>query len=173
MPGFLLSIYKNLEINYPKFYKMDNLCKLGFLAAEIILKNRQITEEYKSEDIGIILANSNSSLETDIKYYDTVKTIASPAVFVYTLPNIVIGEIAIRNNIKGENAFFLSKEFDAGMMVPYVKNLFEIMALKACLFGWVECLDNEYKAYMCLVENKDEVNSLKFDVENINKTYLS
>ena len=27
---FLLSVYKHFNIDYPKFYKMDNLSKLGF-----------------------------------------------------------------------------------------------------------------------------------------------
>ena len=78
---------------------------------------------YKPEDIGVVLANANSSLDTDIKYFETVKDIASPALFVYTLPNIVIGEICIRHNFKGENAFFIFEEFDAGFIQQYVSNL--------------------------------------------------
>src|ERR1700754_69667 len=87
----LLSIYRSLELDYPKFYKMDQLSKLGWLASEILLKQNTILGAMQPEDIGIVLSNANSSLDTDVKSLDTVADIASPAVFVYTLPNIMIG----------------------------------------------------------------------------------
>ena len=98
--GFLLSVYQHFQFNYPKFYKMDNLSKLGWLAAEVLLKDFP-SKGFLPEEVGIALANANSSLDVDIKYYETVKEMASPALFVYTLPNILIGEICIRNNFKG------------------------------------------------------------------------
>jgi len=36
---FLLAAYQHFAINYPKFYKMDNLCKLGIIATEVLLKD--------------------------------------------------------------------------------------------------------------------------------------
>ena len=58
----------------------------------------------------LIKQNEHSCLETDIEHQEEVnKQKASPAVFVYTLPNIVIGEISIRNKWFGESAFFLMK----------------------------------------------------------------
>lgn len=107
LSAFLLALYKHAGINYPKFYKMDNLSKLGFLAAEMILKNPTLILDFKKEDIAIVLYNRNSSLDTDINYFETVKEMASPALFVYTLPNILIGELCIRHGFKGENIFFL------------------------------------------------------------------
>ena len=122
---FLNDLYQELGIKYPKFYKMDNLSKLGFLACEKLLMDGTISKEYLPEEVGVILSNANSSLDADLKYYETVKDIASPALFVYTLPNIVIGEICIRNKIKGENTFFISPEFDPEMMLSYITDLFK------------------------------------------------
>jgi hypothetical protein len=51
-------------------------------------------------------------------------TIASPALFVYTLPNIVMGEIAIRNQFKGENTFFVSAQNDISFVEKYIEMLF-------------------------------------------------
>ncbi len=42
---FLKSLYKKLEIKYSKFFKMDHLCKLAFLSAEIILNDSDILNE--------------------------------------------------------------------------------------------------------------------------------
>ena len=37
--SWLNDIYRSLNISYPKFFKMDNLSKAGFLASELLLKN--------------------------------------------------------------------------------------------------------------------------------------
>jgi len=169
--GFLDKAYQYFNTRYPKFYKMDNLSKLGLLATEILLNENFIAGNYQSDEMGIVLMNASASLDTDIKYYKTVSDIASPALFVYTLPNIVIGEICIRNNFKGENAFFVFKQFDATFMAQYVNNLFDNNLIKGCICGWLELLEENYKAVLLLVEKQQGNQSLVFTEENINKIY--
>ncbi|QEC76718.1 beta-ketoacyl synthase N-terminal-like domain-containing protein [Mucilaginibacter ginsenosidivorax] len=171
--AFLLSAYQFLEVKYPKFYKMDNLSKLGLLASEVLLKDNNISKKYKEQEVGIVLANSNSSLDADIKYYDQAKTIASPALFVYTLPNIVIGEISIKNKFKGENAFFVFEAFDAAFIQQYVAYLLNNNILQACICGWVDVLKEDYKAVLYLVEKNASPTSEPFSAENLNNIYLS
>lgn len=167
---FLVSAYKAQEINYPKFYKMDNLSRLGWLAAELVLSNDFRKENYKPEQVGIVLSNRNSSFDTDIKYFETAKAIASPALFVYTLPNIVIGEISIRHNFKGEHAFFIFEDFNASFIQEYVEGLLNNGILETCICGWVEVLGDQYKTALFLVEKTGE---RAFTTENINKIYHS
>lgn len=168
---YLVAAYRHFEWQYPKFFKMDNLSKLGWLANEVLLQGSLDKEKYQPEDVGIVLSNANSSLDTDIKYYETVKTIASPAQFVYTLPNIVIGEISIRHYFKGENAFFVSEYFDAAFIQQYVSNLFKNNILQCCICGWVEVLGNNYNASLFLIEKDKSANSVIFTKENLNKIY--
>lgn len=168
---FLVSAYQHLALQYPKFYKMDSLSKLGWLAAEVLLKDSFEATRYRPEDTGIVLSNANSSLDTDIKYYVTVKDIASPALFVYTLPNIVIGEISIRHRFKGENAFFISDEFEAGFIEQYVSNLINNNILQSCICGWVDVMGEEYKAVLYLVEKDKTPDSVIFTKENLTKIY--
>ena len=59
------SVYRHYNIDYPKFFKMDNLSKLGFLSAEILLQGTDILQKYPGEEIAIILENASSSLESD------------------------------------------------------------------------------------------------------------
>lgn len=165
---FLQSAYQHVGFRYPKFYKMDNLSKLGWLATEVLLQDDFEAGKYTPESIGVVLANASSCLDTDRKYYDSTKDIASPALFVYTLPNIVIGEICIRHNFKGENAFFIFERFDADFMQQYVSNMINNDILQSCICGWVDVLGDEYKAVLFLVEKKGPVS---FTVENINKIY--
>lgn len=171
MPDFLRSVYQHLDIKYPKFYKMDNLCKLGWLAAEILLKDSFNPHKYKPEETGVVLSNASSSLDTDIRYYETAKNIASPALFVYTLPNIVMGEICIRHHFKGENAFFITEKMDAEFIEQYAANLINNNILQACICGWVELLDDTYKAVLFLVEKEPSPVPVLFTNENINKIY--
>lgn len=170
--AFLLDAYDHFAMGYPKYFKMDRLSKLGFLAAEVLLKDSFNKDKYKEEEKGIVLSNANASLDTDIRYIESVKTIASPALFVYTLPNIVIGEISIRNGFKGENGFFISGNFDADFLHFYVNDLFANHRIRVCICGWVDILDENYEAVLYLVENEGKEEDL-FTVNNINNLYLS
>jgi len=168
LSGFLLSAYQHFQLNYPKFYKMDNLSKLGWLASEVLLKDTFKKENYQPEQVGLILANANSSLDNDIKYFESTKDIASPSLFVYTLPNIVIGEICIRNNFKGEHAFYIQDNFDADFTDKQVSYLLNNDILQACICGWVDVLEDKYKAVLFLVEKKNRGSSVVFSADNMN-----
>jgi len=171
--SFLTSLYHYLKIDYPKFYKMDNLCKLGWLASEILIKDESFIKEFKPEGIGTVLANANASLDTDLKYFETIKAIASPALFVYTLSNIVAGEICIRNNFKGENAFFVFEEFNAAFIKAYVDDRFKDNSITLCICGWVDVLEENYKAVLYLVSTKKKEGTLLFTEENMNSIFKS
>jgi hypothetical protein len=168
-----VDIYQHFALEYPRFYKMDHLAKLGWLASEILLKESFDANTYQPEQTGLILCNANASLDTDIKYLATTNEIASPSVFVYTLPNIMTGEICIRNRFKGENAFFISEHFDAVFLQQYVSMLLNQDVLQACICGWVDLLDKEYKAVLFLVEKKTTPNAVVFSEENMSDLFYS
>jgi len=165
----LLTIYQHLNLNYPKFYKMDSLSKLGWLASEVLLAGENIIKDARPQDVGVILSNANSSLDTDIKYLHTVQDFASPALFVYTLPNIVTGEICIKNNFKGESAFFISDALDAAFTEQYVNYLLNNNILQVCICGWVEILKDNYKAVLFLVAKATE--GTLFTKENLDNIF--
>lgn len=165
---FADNAYRFFKMVYPKFHKMDNLSKLGLLTSDILLIDSNLHQKYTPFQTGVVLSNKNSSLDTDIKYFEQVKKgVASPAIFVYSLPNIVIGEICIRNGIKGENSFFISDHFNASQQVQYVNNLLETNVVKSCICGWVEFLGNTYDAFFYLVEKSEEKEGLPFNVQTI------
>lgn len=149
---------------------MDNLSKLGWLATEILLKDVFIKPD-QPENVGVVISNKSSSLDTDLKYYESVQSIASPALFVYTLPNIVMGEISIRHHFKGENALFVSEQFEMGFVHQYVQGLFSDGSLQSCICGRLEFFGNTIEAALYLVENTDKEKSLPFTEETINKIY--
>jgi hypothetical protein len=167
VPAFLLSAYQHFKFSYPKFYKMDNLSKLGWLAAELLLQDNFNKDDYRPEEVGIILANANASLDDDIKYWKSAEDEPSPSLFVYTLPNIVIGEISIRHRFKGEHAFYIQDKFDGAFITQQVNYLLDKNIIQACICGWVEVLGDSYKAVLYLVEKKTEGTSALFSEQNV------
>lgn len=152
---FIKGAYKHFELGYPKFHKMDRLCKLAFIAASVLLQENQL-EAYSPEEIGVVMANANSTLHTDSKHADSIRDrddyYPSPAVFVYTLPNIMVGEICIKYNIKGESVFFVSDEFDPELLTSYSLDLLATRAAEICLTGWVDYTENSYHAILAIIK---------------------
>jgi hypothetical protein len=171
----LIQTYRRLELNYLKFFKMDNLSKLATLAAEIILKDTVLFELSEKNDMAVVLANASSSLATDANYQKTISEnenyFPSPSLFVYTLPNITIGEICIKHKIYGENVFLVSQKFDADILHFYVDELFKNTNTQHCLTGWIECSENSYEGFLFLVGKGTDGD--KFNVETINKLYIT
>ncbi len=150
--AFAKKLYTYLKIKYPKFYKMSAMCKLGFLASEFLLKNIDITDIDKHK-VSQVLACKASSLKTDTEFQDSLSSIPSPATFVYTLPNIVTGEICIRNGFKGEEMMFIAESFDKEFMMQYTKILFDENKADISLTGFVDYDEkNNYFASLYLIK---------------------
>jgi hypothetical protein len=131
------SIYRHLGIDYPKFYKMSPMSKLGFLAAEILLEGTGVADA-DPERVSMVFANASSSLHTDRIYQESIPGKPSPAIFVYTLPNIMIGEICIRHGFKSEGLFFIEEEFNKAFALEYAEDLIRTGRADFSLAGWVE-----------------------------------
>jgi hypothetical protein len=162
-------LYKKLGINYPKYYKMDHLCKLAFLSCEYLLKSAGEIH-IPAEQISVLLANSGSTIDTDLNFIESIRSIPSPAIFVYTLPNIAIGELCIRNGWKGEDIFLIHNGFNASSLIEQTGFLFSVGSTKLCITGWTEFISSEnYKACLWIVSDQRSKNSRALtEVELIN-----
>lgn len=168
---FLAEAVPALSIQYPKYYKMDRLSKLGFLAAEVLLAPRAPVKEYGAKAVALVLANAHASLDTDLRYFESTRTIASPALFVYTLTNIVSGEICIRHGIKGENAFFVMPGFDPEILAGYVNIVMASGKTGACVAGWIDVIGDQHDVFLYLAEKEGSSNSLEHTSEQLQKLY--
>ena len=165
---FSKKAYQHFEIGYPKFFKMDNLSKLAFLGAELLLKNQNQNEE---NNTALLFANKSSSLDTDVKYQNSISDkqnyFPSPAVFVYTLANICLGEISIRHQLKSENSFFIFDAFNPAFMADYANILIETNKAKTVLCGWTEFFGEGYKAFLYLVGKEGANENTKQTLETL------
>lgn len=156
--SFLTQLYRAYNLSYPKFFKMDVLCKVGFIASEILLEAEGAERFVPRADRAVILFNRHSSLHADRTFQQTITNPSefypSPSVFVYTLPNIVTGEIAIRNKYYGETSFFVLDEHDEVLMQQLLQSVFDDGYAKSAITGWVECDDSDFfEAYLTIVYN--------------------
>ncbi|HSG67409.1 MAG TPA: hypothetical protein VK994_01785 [Bacteroidales bacterium] len=175
---FIRAAYKHFDVDYPKFFKMDGLSKLGFLSAEVLLADEKLPDEFPAEKTGFIIFNASSSLEIDEKHQSTISNreayFPSPSNFVYTLPNIMAGEAAIRHKIKGENTVLISEHFDAGLLHVICEMAFANDALQCCIGGWVEQYGDDFESILFLIcreENKISVEGVIFEPSTLNNLY--
>jgi hypothetical protein len=164
------ALYEKLGLSYPRFYKMDHQCRLGMLACEFLLKDNRL-KYYSPEEVAIVLTNANASADADIAFVESMQTMASPALFVYTLSNIVMAEICIRHNIKGENAFYITPAFDATLLQGYVDMVLRQPQTQACIAGWIEVSGGQYDVCLYLVEREGGPLSFPHTTDELKRIY--
>ena len=148
--ALLTACYRNCHADYPKYFKMDPLCRLGFVASELMLQSIDEERFVAREDRAVVLASCRGCLHTDRHYESTIvpgdNYFPSPAVFVYTLPNIVTGEIAIRNKYLGESSMYLFEEStDEAERIRILQRLtFQESMTTSAIIGWVDYQDSEH-----------------------------
>ncbi len=165
---FLKDLYRKSEANYPKFFKMDLLCKASFLAAEFISKKENLFET----NTALVLSNQSSSWVSDEKHALSIygeELTPSPAVFVYTLPNIILGEISIRHQLLSENLFLIFDKFSPEFLVPYAEQILNENNAEKVLAGWTEVRENNLDLFLYLI---DKEGSTKHTIENVTNLYL-
>ena len=154
--ALLTELYRTHVGDYPKFYKMDGLSKLGFLAAELLTTAEakvQATETEpqpaETEQRAVILFNHSSSIDTDQQYLASIRPedyFPSPSLFVYTLPNIVTGEIAIRHHLHGETSFYNLASRQEPLISQIQQAALADTATRSLITGWI---DYEDEAHFC------------------------
>ena len=157
--ALLTACYRSCHADYPKFFKMDSLCRLGFIASELLLQSQDEERFIPREDRAVVLASCNGCLHTDRHYASTIHAgdnyFPSPAVFVYTLPNIVTGEIAIRNKYLGESSMYIVEDglTEEELVQRLAELTFQDPVTTSAIIGWVDYHDGDhYNAILYLIQ---------------------
>jgi 3-oxoacyl-(acyl-carrier-protein) synthase len=148
------NLYKSLGEQNLKFFKMDNLSKLGYVASCLLLKDMVLGID--PTRVGLVISSCSASLDTDLNHQSILNQNlpegTSPAVFVYTLANVVAAEIAIKHRIKGELSVFVSETKNMDFMEYYSRKLIEDNICDAVIYGWCELLHEDYEADFKLIK---------------------
>src|SRR5690606_34186304 len=135
--------YRKLAIDYAKFHKMDGLCKAILIAAELIARESGPYARHTAP----LFSNRTSSYMSDSRHASDIfrpdSPMASPSTFVYTLPNIALGELSIRHQLQSENVFFIFDRYSPEFMVPYADATLDGQPDDgSALCGWVEVTED-------------------------------
>lgn len=151
---FIRQEFKKLGKTDMKFYKMSDLCKALYISVERLLAQEDLCE-IAPQKRAIVLSNRSSSLDSDMEHQKIVNQHlaegASPAVFVYTLPNVAAGEMCIKHKIMGNNTFYVENS-ESGFARLYAEQLIETDQADAVIYGWCEYLQGQYKVDIKLIK---------------------
>lgn len=138
--ALLTELYRMKMDSYPKFFKMDPFSKLVLVASDLLLQNQS-----KSEDTAVILFNASSSIVADKNHLSCIwnedQFLPSPSAFIYTLPNIATGEVAIKHGFKAETTLYILNQKDDSMMDMIIQATFAQSGCQRMISGWVDCSD--------------------------------
>ena len=146
--SLITDIYKRYLDNNPKYYKMDPLCRLGYIATELLLIAENSPSDMPRNDRAVIFFNSSSSIMADKVYENSIEDkdnyFPSPSAFVYTLPNIVAGEIAVHNHYQGETSFYILNQRNDDIIEQVVEASFNDKDTKSMISGWLDYQDDTH-----------------------------
>lgn len=152
----LALLYRQWAGDYPKFFKMDTLSKLGFLLSEMLLHDEQ-NRFAPREDRAVLVFSRVGCLADDGRYAASMADFPSPALFVYTLPNIVSGEIAIRNKYEGETSAYVMDGFRETLLWEVVRDAFQDRVTESAIVAWIDCPDDQTWDARAWLVNKNEI----------------
>ena len=140
--ALLTELYNDEAGDYPRFFKMDMLCRLGFVATELLLKAEGKPRFEEGDDRAVVLFSCSGSCLSDMLFEETIRhreaCFPSPAAFVYTLPNIVTGEIAMRNRYHGETNLMLLTRRNDELMERQIEGVLADGACRSVITGWID-----------------------------------
>lgn len=149
--ALLTEIYRQKMGSYPKFFKMDTFSRLVLLASELLLQGEEAVE-----DTAVVLFNASSSIVADRNHLGCIwngeEFLPSPSAFIYTLPNIATGEVAIKHGFKAETTLYILDHKDEELMNKVVTSTLSHSRFSRMITGWADCRDDyHFEAEMKLI----------------------
>lgn len=141
--ALLTELYKSCAEENPKFYKMDLFSRVVYIATELLVQQMPSM----NGEFSILLFNRSSSIVADRKHIaqiaDRENFYPSPSIFLYTLPNIALGEVAIRHACTGETSLYILEEKSEQRIREVVESVMSQSDMQTLIAGWVDCEDED------------------------------
>ena len=143
--ALVTEIYKKFISDNSRFFKMDLYSRLAYVGTTLLAKDS--LEGSDPEDRALFIFTQHGSVLADRKHLSTFSDpdsfFPSPAVFINTLPNVVLGEIAVRNTIKGETTLVMLPGRDDETMLQVIEATVSATKPSVLLCGWVDCASED------------------------------
>lgn len=143
---YIKGLFASVSEPYMKFSKMDDYCRLGTTAVQLLLDKAGGVSQYDPYEIALIVNTDTGCIESDLSHWDNITAdeyVSSPTIFVYTLPNVVAGEICIKNKFKGEGVTLVGNADDPKTIVERFCGGTDT---KAVIYLYVDKCDDKFSA---------------------------
>lgn len=139
--------YKKAGFKYPKFFKMDPLCKAGMLC--LMPFADYLHAHPKGSEGGLLVFTDSGCRMADEEHLRLMRESAtSPAVFVYTLPNIVLGEWSIFSRWVGYGQCFLINAFKTSYLAERISAFKADFPGAPVLAGWLSVSEDSLEGML-------------------------
>lgn len=163
---YAVAAFRTLEAPYPKFFKMDILSKVVYTAVAMLVKEGNVNENWL-DYTATCITTTNGCLEVDEKFEQSRNELASPALFVYTLPNIMLGEICIKHKFKGEQLCTIGGLNEALSLYEYISLLLSENHAKQAIIGYAEAYNDTINVKLALISQENS--TTPFDMKAYKK----
>jgi hypothetical protein len=145
------SLYNVMQLDYPRFFKMDKLSQVAFLIVEDLVSKNAL-----DSNCGIQIWNQHSSYTADMKHLINIEQGGGgPANFTYTLPNIMLGELSIRFNLHSESVVFITNTPpDFKLMEETLHLYLNDTKEQRILAGWID-VSEVASGFMCDIRQSE------------------
>ena len=149
----IINAYRAQGIDHPKFFKMDPNAQLAVVAVEPLFQRIAQLPDLDRDRIGLVHLSRHGSLEIDAHYWNTYTSehLASPAAFVYTLPNIALGEVGIRHRLHGASFCLLSDAPRTDLLLAAAEQMIAQEGMRHVVCGWSDIFAGRATATFLLV----------------------
>lgn len=153
--ALLPEIFKKYLADGSRFFKMDIFSRLAYVGTGLLAKDT--LEDSAPEDRGLLICTLNGSVLADRKHLSTFSEeyYPSPAIFINTLPNVVLGEIAVTHQIQGETTLVMLPSLDDAFLETLSRTTLAATTPSALIAGFVDCeSENVFLASLKLLKLK-------------------
>ena len=143
--AMISDLFKKHLADGSRFYKMDLFSRLAYVGTGLLAKDS--LKDCQPEDVALFIFTENGSVLADRKHLSTFSNpeefYPSPAIFINTLPNVVLGEIAVKNQIKGETTLVMLPARDDETIERIIQVSLSSTHPSVMIYGWVDCASED------------------------------
>lgn len=125
-----------------RYGRFDKYTRLGCAALALALRDAAIDCGNEQRSIGIVTSSKWETTKVDTEYYHgTLKeggAFASPNLFSYTLPGVMLGECAVQFGVKGPTVCVGETEKWGECALATALRLLDSMTVSVMVAGWVD-----------------------------------
>ncbi len=165
----LNNAWSSLGIELPRFPRMDRSSKLVAIGGSAFFIEGGALAGHSKDTIGMVIMGTHGSMDTDLKYQTQLDADnhAGPGMFVYTLPNIAMGEFSIQHGLHGSGLCLLNNALDLAQMREACEILLHEHGMESVICGWSDIFADQATATFMVVTERTLADRNSAELEKI------